>query len=358
MNEIPHDVGAAVRAVAAEGPGYGGEGLEGVARRARRRRARQVTAACTAAAAAVAVVGFVAASGGLRPVPRPAPLPAAAATAGSPAPSQRLLLADAAGRYRVNGQTATLGGDQRIGELGADGRLTTHAVHGADGWDRAIGLPDGRIVALGPHDTAPGSHRPDGPGVTGLEINLVVATASGDIQIKRDVRRPGAPVSLLAADATSAYLWRPAGLVGHDLSSGRERLLVPEPTIGGEVQAADLAGRRLVVSRAADPCSLLVFDTAGGRPAGSVDVGKDCHFVNGLRLSPDGSGLAIVHDDGMIAVARDGRVVADRPIPGFAAGKQAPSVDLAWRDPRTVRGVIVPIGPGTQRLTTFTVDAG
>jgi hypothetical protein len=373
MDEMPRDVETAVRAAARAAGGYTGA-LDDVYRRARRRRSRQAAAGFGAVAALLTVVGVGVAS--QRAPSTPAPVPPAAVSAPAPEPAQRLLLTGATGSYRTAGSPALkLGNGDPVGELRPDGRLVGHDVVGADSWDRSIGLPDGRTVALGPVDTAPGADRKDGVDVAGLKINLVVAGADGAVQLQRDVRRKGESVALLTASGTTAYLWRPAGLITHDLVSGAERVLVSRKALGvtdvfdGSVEAADLVGERLVVSRSSDPCEPAILDTRTGAAVTTLRFSDlDCKWVTGLRLSPDGATAAVVYqtsdvDSGFrIAVARiaGAAVLTDREVPATArkpTAKQDQQVltDVAWQDDRTLSVVAVPIGAGILELKPFTI---
>jgi hypothetical protein len=361
MNDIPREVEVAVREAASAAGGYAG-GLDGVYRRARRNRRRRLTAVSAGVAAALAAAGLGVVT---HPLSDRATPPAQELPAGAPA--QRLMLNGAAGVFVVaSGLTIDLSGTTRVGELPPGGEIEPHWVSGADGWDRFAGLGDGRIVALGPENQLPGKPRADGVGIEGLRINLVVTAPDGTVQVKRDVRRKGEEVSLLTADTTNAYLWRPAGLVAHDLGSGAERVLVPRAVLrDGEIGAADLVGDRLVVSRAAAPCTLAKFDTRSGTAAGKITIPTlACTGVTGLRLSPDGQRLAVMYRKGdpaqgervTVLSTADGTIMIDQ----WAAsiGTTVPLVDLAWQDDHTLRGVVVPTGPGEQMLTPIliTVD--
>jgi hypothetical protein len=379
MEQIPREVEAAVRAAANTTGGYAG-GLDDVYRRARRRRARRTTVVAAGAATVLALVGVGLAVRPSAPQ-RQTTLtpPPASSSAPAAAPAQRLILTGAIGTYQVENAAATkLGSDRRIGELLPDGRIATHPVVGDDSWDRFIGLADGRVVALGPHDTMPGVQRQDGPDVTGLEINLVVTDAGGAIQVKRDVRRVGEGVAMLTADSTTAYLWRKAGLVAHDLGSGTERVLATPKALGvpgvldGSIQAADLVGHRLVLARAAAPCTLPVLDTGDNRTVGQIRLASlGCTYVSAVRISPGGDRVAVTYDTAggalgtrlAVVSTADGAVLADQKIDMTERGPKAKRVDqmivdLAWQDDRVLRGAVVPIGEGTQQLAAFQISTG
>ncbi|BCJ44117.1 hypothetical protein GCM10010168_09300 [Actinoplanes ianthinogenes] len=376
MEQIPRDVADAVRATAQAAKGYAGD-LDDVRERARRHRKRQ---AAGAFAGVVVVLTAIGAGIGAWREPAPSATPTAATSqvvAPRAEPAQRLLLDGVAGSYRAAGSPVTLDGRELVGELAPDGRLITHDVVGADGWDRFVGLPGGGLVALGAHDTMPGTDREDGTGVAGLEINLVVVGADGAVRLERDVRHPGEAVSLLTATGTTAYLWRPAGLVAHDLGSGQERVLLPPATLDvrtnlfdGSLQAADLAGDRLVLAAQRDSCVPRVFDTAARAAVVSLPLsGAGCRRVTALRLSPDGAVLAAAYESSAvehgfrIALIRvaDGTVMADRAVAGTERKVQAkagPQVIIAWQDDRTLRAVAVPVASGTHDLKPFTVSVG
>lgn len=375
MEKIPHEVDVAVRAAARTATAYPGE-LADVRRRARRHRTRRMAAGSASVAAGVAAIA-VAAAVVLRPeAPPPAATAAATvaptATTAPAGPPQRLLLTNAAGSYRSGKAVVRLEGGEYVGEVRPDGRLTRHRVTGADNWDRAVGLPDGGIVALGPTDTMPGVERPDGAGVPGLQVYLV--ETGSDTMAAREMRQP---VAMLTATTTTAYLWRPAGLVAYDLAAGAESVLTPLNALGvpavldGSIEAADLAGGRLVLARASAPCIPRVLDTGPDTVVADLRLaGLDCRWVTGLRLSPGADTVAVTYQRTevsagiRVALVRisDGAVLADQAIAGTAraaaAKDQQVSVDTAWVDNRTLRGVAVPIGPGTHDLTPFTMAAG
>ncbi|GIM90840.1 hypothetical protein Ato02nite_026330 [Paractinoplanes toevensis] len=343
-----------MRAEAISAPGYSG-GLGDVYRRARRRRNRQVAGAF-AAVLALAGAGFL-----LRPETRHvAVVPPVAPSVSAPAvvPAQRLLMLDGPGIYHVTGGPQVQLGASEFGELTVSRGFAIHRVTGADSWDRYVGLRDGRIVALGPHGPTPGTD------VTGPDINLVVTRADGRIEVKRNVRHPGESVALVAADSTSAYLWRPAGLVQHDLGSGSEHVLVERDRLGVPSTldgAADLVGRRFVVSLASAPCSLRwLFDE--GTTVTMPLRGVPCAHVNGLRLSPDATRIAVAYRTTDLTVGlavlrlSDGAVLADRKFARPPSGKSSMPVGLAWQDDSTLLAAILPVGTGgTQKVNLLTV---
>jgi hypothetical protein len=371
MHEIPTEIDAAVRTEAAEARGYTG-GLDNVYRRARQRRRRQVAGAFTAVIAVLALAGTGVL---LRPgrqhalVVPPAGTTSPPSVAAAPPPAQRLLLSSAIGVYRVGvGPSITLGGASQVGELLPGDQIAARKVIGADSWDRSIGLPDGRIVALGPHDLLPGKKRSDGPHVEGLEVNLVVTGADGRVQVQRNVRKTGEGVALLAADRTAAFLWRPAGLVMHDLGSGSERVVVTRTELGvsspldGSLSASDLVDRWLVISPASSPCSLTLFTDGGATPQLLPVRGVGCEYVNGLRLSPDADRVAVSYQTTSLTTGiailgiSDGTVLGNWQFAEVSGAKKAAAVDMAWQDNMTLRSVAYPVGAGgTQPITPLTM---
>ncbi|GIE94309.1 hypothetical protein [Paractinoplanes rishiriensis] len=364
MDQIPAPVETAVRTAAQAAPGYRGD-LDSVYRRARARRQRLI-----ATAAGVAVL-ITAAGVGLaqrRPAPPVTVLPATQPVV-KPAPAQRLLLSGAVGTYRTDGAAVRLGGRDRVGEILPDGTLAGHPVQGADGWDRTVGLPDGRLVALGPRDLMPDVERPDGPDIEGLEYNLVVAAPDGAVQLSRDVRVKGEAVTLLTATAETAWLWRPAGLYSHDLATGTESLAVPRKTLGiaqvfdGSTQFADLNGDRLIVAADSTRCAPKVLDI--GQPVRPLPLAlADCSTIANLRLSPDGNVVAVTYLTRQliphVALVRiaDGRVLADQA-PSIASSSLGWGMDVVWPDNRSVTVVTYPVEPsGTYRLKPTTITTG
>jgi hypothetical protein len=166
----------------------------------------------------------------------------------------------------------------------------------------------------------------------------------------------------VAATGTTAYLWRPQGLVAYDLTSGLERLVItspareaPEDDPADPPVAADVVGERLVVSRPADPCRPMLLDLtslSGLRDLPLTSLG--CASVTGLRLSPSGGRLAVTYRDAAgprVAVlnTEDGAVLADQRV---TSGTTA---DVAWQDDRNLRGVAIQVSPEATVLLPFTV---
>ncbi|BEL12051.1 hypothetical protein Q0Z83_102420 [Actinoplanes sichuanensis] len=384
MDRIPQDVTEAVRVAATAARGYPGD-LADVHRRARRRRNRQVALSAVAVVAVAAGAG-VGAGQWRQPPP---PLPAAATSAPAPVvspttapavaqPVQPLILDDAVGTYRApGGGTVELGGDSRIGELLPDGTITTHEVVGSAGWERLIVLPDGSQVAFGSHDLKPGDKRVDGPNVTDLEYRLVVTGPDGKVRVQRDVRRMGESVILVAATETTAYLWRPAGLVLHDLATGKEELVVGGVRLGlgkvfGDLRLTDMQGGWLAVARMQDECVPRVYDVTTGRLIAKLSLtGSRCIAVSDIRLAPIST-----PESALVAVAYQresadhlletrvalievvtGRRLTDYEVPP-ASPKAALGISLAWQDGDTLRGAAYPVAPeGTGEMNGFTVNA-
>ncbi|WP_250029979.1 hypothetical protein [Paractinoplanes maris] len=352
MDEIPRDIEVAVRAAGEQSKGYAGE-LSTVYRRARRRRTRRrATAVATAFTVLAGLVG-----GGLivrqRTDATPHYEPA------STAPAQRLLLSVPARTFVVTRADSTpveLGGDLDVGELSVADDLVVHPVVGAGVYDKTIGLPDGRLVSVGPRDRRPAS---------ALDMLLTVDTPGGRPQ-QRAITREEEPVSLVAADSTTAFLWRPYGLYAHDLAGGLERLVIasdmldlPNGDPAAALDAADVAGDRLLIAAKSRSCRPLLTSIAppqGIRFLPLTSIG--CKRVTGLRMSPSTGRVAVSYETsaGTVNVAvlstEDGMLLADRQI----VRKTGVTVDLAWTDERTVRGVAAP-GPGDDlyELKQFTI---
>ncbi|GAA4970401.1 hypothetical protein [Actinoplanes utahensis] len=385
MERIPQNVSEAVRVAAGAARGYPGD-LADIHRRVRRRRNRQ---ALVCAAAVVAVLGAAAAGAAAwrrptAPVVTPAATGPARSAEPSPStaptrrdPAQPLILDAAAGSYRgSDGRTVVLGGDKRIGELLPGGELRGHPVAGSRNWEKAVVvLPDGSLVAFGSHDTTPGVERTDGPNVSGLEYRLVGVDSDGTVSVQRNIRRKGEPVTLVTSTATTAYLWRPAGLAEHDLATGAERIVVKKAALGfeqvfGSLRMSDLAGDRLVVAGMNDECKPSVYDIATSRRVAALSLhGSKCVAVNAMRLSPDGSKLAVAyqHEDASagllssVAVIRvaDGTVITRRPEPEMGTTQASWATSLAWADEQTVRAASYLVGAEeTSEVTAFTMTAG
>ncbi|WP_250008718.1 hypothetical protein [Actinoplanes sp. M2I2] len=354
MDEIPRDIQVAVRAAAEAPQDYKGE-LSTVFRRARRRRARR---RATAAAAAFTVLAGLAGGGfALRQRTDAMPLHEPA----SPVPAQRLLLPGADGIYvaaQGDPSPVHLGDAAQIGELSVDDHLLTHQVVGGGRYTTSIGLPDGRLVSMGPRGAAP----PHG------EMLLTVETPGGQTQ-QRDVTSEDEPVSLAAADATTAYLWRPYGLYARELAGGLERLVIssdmlelPDSDPAGGLDAADVGGDRLVIADQDRSCRPLLTSIAPPQGLRFLPLtALGCTSVTGLRLSPAALRVAVTYRaKGASRVAvlstEDGRVLADREVATAKGGAAAATVEVAWTDDRTVRGVVVPTGgKEVHTLRQFTV---
>ncbi|SCL13885.1 hypothetical protein GA0070624_0259 [Micromonospora rhizosphaerae] len=304
MDVVPDDLADLVHRAAWVTPPHAAD-LANVRRRARARRRRR------AAAAAGGLVVLVGLAGGAVPLlagngraPAPVSAPSVPPTGTAPTtpapprmPAQRLIIAG-------GGATAQpLRGGPEIGLVGgvadevmANGTVVRHRVPA--GWEGTVALPDGRLVGLKLTDLMPGVQRRDGPNVAGLSIRLMVLGADDRVELSREVRVKGQALKLVGADARYAYLVRDGiGLVGHELSTGRERTLIRVTTkVDGELPfgGADVAAGR-VVSVTGPPdmtrCRLDVRRLAGGTRLSRPTVAGEC--ASSIRLSPDGSLVAV-----------------------------------------------------------------
>jgi hypothetical protein len=416
--DIPDDLAAAMQAAASAAPPHHGD-LAAVRRRGRARRRRR-TAAAGVAAAAVAVAAAIAIPSVIAgPVPPPAGPPVAAPPPAVPPgslpvappaaraePAQRLLLLDSAGMVRIpsggmvgeeQGETAreayerlqdvpgavgVLGGPA---ELRPDGQVVDLdlALPEIDSVREVVAMPDGRLAAIGIVDRMPGVEREDGPCVEGADFPLLVIEADGSVGLRREVRVRCQALSLVAADAGTAYLVRDSRLVAHDLATGEERVLVDSAEVLGSPDGAYLAGRasiaagRLVTAAfeaerescqpdgSAGRIVLRVTDFDTGATSAYPLTTAECAGVPGpVRISPDGRYAAIAFFGSAADLGRadlrvavldldTGDVVADElivPAPevsGLPGGTQVgphqiASTDgaisgIAWDDERTLR---------------------
>lgn len=381
MERIPQNVSEAVRVAAGAARGYPGD-LADIHRRARRRRNRQVA---LSAAAVVAVFAGTGAGVALRqpvaPIVQRTTAPASAPSQPAPSqaapaakdPAQHLVLDDGIGTYRVpDGKPVTLGGEKALGELLPDGGLRALPVVGATTWEKAVVLPDGGLVVLANHDIMPEVKRDDGPGAGNLEYRLMRVNPAGEVTSYRNIRREGESVTLVAATATTAHLWRRSGLTKYDLATNNEYLVVDLASAGlgaaGGVRHLDVSSNRLAVADTADECAPRVYDIATLRKLADRSL-KGCLAVNRMRLSPDGSTLAVTYQtDGsgnqppslaaLIRVA-DGKVLAQRELPGDRSTEYSTMTSIAWQDDRTLRIADYPVAaPGTAEIAVFTLTTG
>ncbi|GIE27053.1 hypothetical protein Ait01nite_000980 [Actinoplanes italicus] len=387
MERIPQDMAEAVRVAAGAARGYPGD-LADIHRRARRFRRRQMV---LSAAAVVAVVAGAGAGVSLMRRAEPAPPPAATGEpvvavpsvapstgpASSPAakgPVQHLVLRDADGTYEApSGKRFEIGGETRLAEILPDGTLVTHDVVGSRNWERLVVLADGSLVALGSHDTRPGTKRTDGPDVTGVEYRLVVTRPDGKVRIQRDVRRQGEPVVLVTATATTAYLWRPAGLVSHNLTTGKERIVVRSAAVqvgdADQIRFIDLSGNRLAIARMRDECVPRVYDVTTGRLVAEIPLtASGCIALSDMRVSPDGATLAVVYDrngeKGLDSAAdqiriSDGKVLNGTFMLNQGFEKIPPAITAAWENDKTLRLAVYPVGASgvsLMNLFSMTID--
>jgi hypothetical protein len=381
MDQIPHEVEAYVRAEASARSAYPGD-LGTVQRRARRRRRR--TAVVAAAGVFVVAAGVGAAVAVSRPSPRAVPPAVAPSVAPSisvapPVPAatgrpQRLLLQNAYGFYSTatSGAPVRLAGDDQVGEVRPDLSLVRHRVRGADSWDRAIGLDDGRIVALGPRDLQPGTKRTDGPNVAGLEFDLVVVGTDGKVDLRRDVRRMGEGVTLVGADEKTAYLFRQSGLVAHRLADGTEETVLPRSALwvdelpGPQIEATDLSSGKLATTNPRSPCAVRIIDVVSGRVVDASLEALSCKWITALRFSPSRDRLAVAYQTGVgagyrfavVDTARGDLVAENDGWPSSGKDKdQGATAELTWLNDRDIRALIVPTGPGDNRLVDITFPA-
>ena len=363
MNDIPSDLAEAVRHAAAAVPDER-HSLADVHRRRRRHQRRRV-----ATVAGVAVLAVAAGVPLLVNRSGPAPEPFATASATVPVtvpagPAQRLLLGNG---YYVIGNVGVRG-PRGIAEVDASGGLFTRPVLNLDSADSVVGLPDGRLVMLGPVDLKPGVSREDGPNVTDLAIRLVVTTAAGGgPEYEENVRIVGETVRLIGATATGAYLLRDGKRVAfHEFGSGTER---PMPAASSTVVAAgdpdrfdvSVQGDRLLLTEVADDGSarLRVHDLATGADllGGPVTVGAPGTAVRAVRLSPDGRHVAVglaSQTEYMLAtvpVAAAPRV-RNTVLGSTGDNRKAPGdvQGIAFTDDRTVRVAWYVLPPGADRV--------
>jgi hypothetical protein len=320
MDEIPNDIATVVRSAASHTQGYTG-GLDSVYRRARRRRTRKIVAALAVVAAGVAIA-------------LPFRTEKIAQPATPPTISQRLFLYGADGAYRTAATPGTQLDAHRIGELLPDNTILARNVTGADSWDDWTGLPDGRIVAF-----APGH-------------SLITVGEDGQVEQTHVV---GARARFVTADATTAYLLRPDGLVQHDLASGAEKVMV-SPTdleapdvLDGSIRAIDLAGDRIAIVRAKAPCDTYSQSLQGSTISMTDLFPYECQAVTDVRVSPSGRWVAIAYrtTSGRYRLTISGSIDG---VPVAHAALSGPKVSLAWRDDHTLRGVFVPEGSGPHLL--------
>jgi hypothetical protein len=408
--EFPDDVVAAMRAAASGAPSYHGD-LAAVRQRGRVRRRRRAAAAtgfaAVAVAAAVAVPSIVngqAAGPVERPqLADPPPASAPAAPAAPAEPAQRLLL-DGAGwvvapsgegteiteyvgpqsgetareAYErlgdVPGAVGVLGG---LAELRPDGEVLDIELDppGIDSVREVVAMPDGRLAVIGIVDRMPGVSREDGPCVEGVDFPLLVVEADGSVSLSREIRVMCETLTLLDADADTAYLVRDSRLVAHDLATGEERVLVDSPDMLPVIGQGSVAAGRIatVATKPADTgcqagtSAMRLVVRVAEFPSGATSEhplpSAGCvEFAGPVRLSPDGRYAAIAYhrstDDGdmqselRVAVVDldTGDAVADRVIVG--ADQRNEGVDLnprsitssygaiagiAWDDEQTLR---------------------
>ncbi|GAA4570236.1 hypothetical protein GCM10023176_28350 [Micromonospora coerulea] len=365
MDVVPDDladlVHRAARTTAPHAPD-----LANVRRRARVRHRRRAVATAGGLAVLVAVtagaVPLLAGNHGARPAPPPAPASASPTTAPPPArpvePAQRLMVAVNPNTWRLDaGKGPTVGLRGGVAdEVLPDGSVRRHRV--PKDFTLGAALPDGRLVGLVYTDLMPGVRRTDGPNVEGLSIKLVVLGADDAVQVGREIRIKGRSVELLGADQRYAYLARDEGIVAHELTTGRERIVLRSSTAGVDLLAASqtvVGTDRLAEQRTDFRCRTDVRRLTDGRRIASLTVNGNCQ--NDLRLSPDGRLVAVAYVDrgrGQRVAVFDiaaRALVVDRligttrpaPTPGGIQG-------LAWADDTTVRVAWAELPAGARRV--------
>lgn len=290
METIPQDLAEAVRAAAGAAPGYPGD-LTDVRRRVRRRRDRNAALAAAGVVAVLAVTGL-----GTMVVREPPGTvqPAAGAEPGPPDAEQPLLLLGANGGYRSTAQrqqSVVDLDDSRVGVVDADGGIVAHWVADVAAWSQAVGTPAGGVVALGSTEAAYN---------TAPRTVLMSFGPDGRAGVRREMSPGSGQVGLVASSTVAAYLWRPAGLVEHDLATGAEKTVMTSreldfpDTFDGELDGADLTGDRLALARRRDACTVDVLAVPDGSTISHLAGNRSsCERVTGVRLSPDGTMAAV-----------------------------------------------------------------
>jgi len=310
-----------------------------------------------AAAAAVVVVSAVtvpvlAGRTGRTDRPLP-PVEAPTSAAVTRAKAQRLLL-------------TTLGEvshESGLAEVRPDGSVVHHKL--PTGADDVVAMPDGHLLTLVTTDLQPGTKRADGPGVAGLSIKLAVLTADGSVERDREVRIKGEEVRLLGATNRTAYLRRTAGVVAHDLATGKERMVLPPSVLNQPASAwfpvTDLTGDRLAVAdgNGSKGCTVRVADLRTGEPLPVRGIATGTCIAEQVRLSPDGRRVAVAYlrlseTEKRVAVLdlETGKTLADKPL-GTRPVRDAETVKaagMAWSDNRTVRVAVTELPPDAKRV--------
>lgn len=365
MSQIPDDLAAAVRRAATAtvvppvNPG-------GIRHRWHRRRRRRIMTATAGAATLLVAVGIATVSATLGGNGRPAQLaepgPPPAAPAGA-APAQRLLVGGTGVAVSVTDPSGPADPAPRVAELLPGSSITHHRLPEFDVWYRIVAPPDGRLVGLAHDDSRPGTPPDVDSPPAGPAVRLVVLSPTGAVEVDRGVTVPGEPVRLVAATAEAAYLWRPTGLVEHDLASGAERTVLPATSLGDPPDrlpagAMDvLAGRLVVAGTEKDPCRLRVADLSSAAVAEFSPISRGCASLGMVRISPDGTRAAISYQRAvargetagrtriMIVNLGSGAVEADAAT-DRSSGPDATFVPkqpagMAWRDEVSVRAAVI-----------------
>lgn len=382
LSEIPDDLAASLRAAAYAAPPYPGDLAEVRRRRQARRRRRAVTATGLAATGVVAALGIPFAVGG------------AAGSGGEgtdqPAvasPAQRLLLrgdswlvatdgaelpdrpVGAAELYRqYQGQPGVSGRLLPPSEVLPDGSVVELDLDplGIDSVRQLVEMPDGRLALIGQVDRMPDIDTDDELCFEGIEFPLLVVEPDGSVSTSRDVREPCRTLTLVAADATTAYLVRDSRLVAHDLATGGEQILLdsvealPADSAGvayadGQIvtfvpgpnrSCEDGLALELPLQDTDDP-AIRVTDVATGATVEHPMPQIDCLGSTELiRVSPDGSYAAVAYELGRmpgnhwVGVALvdvdSGKVVTEWSLTDTTTDRSVVA-GLAWKGGRTVR---------------------
>jgi hypothetical protein len=358
MSQVPDDLADVVHLAASSTREYPVD-VDGIEQRWRRRRRRRAIVG----AAVVAVL--VALSLGAAPVlgrgdggPAPAAsghtlLPVVAAQrlmiqGYEPARSAYTALAAGSGPHGVAG----LGGAAL--EVRPDGTIAHWALQRMLTASQVVGLPDGRVVALGEYLSPP---------MGGGMLMVVTPTGSGDMA--RNVGN-GVPPRLIGATGETAYLWRAEGLAALNWETGEERVLADAAKLGGDSWAtylgqADVLGDLVLTSGVdRDRCALGTLDLRTGATARHRVTRGACLAASLARISPDQRLAAVTYLPDAQGPARlavvdlaSGVSLVDQAIdtpgdPGLGLGPAIP-VGVAWLDAQRVR-VAVAAAPDTKRV--------
>lgn len=356
MSLIPDDLAELVHRAASGTREYTAD-LGQVERRWRRRRRRR-TVACLAGVAMLVAVSLAA-------------VPVLSGRSGEPRPDGGHMIAGSRAdqRLMIQGYDAvrevhplSAGGSGRhfvaslMGvalEVGPEGTIKRWGTQSHVVPAQVVGLPDGRVAVLGIADY------PDKSAVM-----LMVLNPTGAADLARSIG-DGVPVRLVGATNQTAYLWRSAGLVAHDLDTGEERVAAPAARLGGALWSAghgeaDVSGDLVLTSGVdRDRCQLRTLDVRSGATARHRVTPGACHEALLARLSPDRRSAAVTYlpsPAGPLRLAvvdlATGATRFDQVIetPGDANGLgPAMPVGVAWLDHTRVR-VAAAAAPDTKRV--------